>query len=245
MAQMALNQALQSRARAATVTSSTEMRLAAWDSSVALRAMKWQPPRIPKIPRKDVAAKQQMCQSLTEKLAAARTARRADRLYAKRERDMAKCQEENTKYSGNTAWRISQLAIKWRRAALARTKAETERSQRTLNPAASQDKLRRPDERVADDRAWQKFRRTEQDWRPPAAKPERPRRVQRRSRKKQLNSRRHARNQERKKRSPMLALTDKEPEPEKAQPMPASKRRKRGSHHGKKTQVQAKQVGRQ
>ena len=160
MAQQALRQALQSRARANTITTSAEHRLVSCDSALALKGLGCRPQELAKVPRGNPVLKSQVIKSAQDKLIASRTNRRADRLHAQRQKLLAQCAEQNKQYIGRTTWRISRLAREWARAAHNRVKIETIRSRRAIAPAPSQVRQQRPDERVADDRAWQQYRRS-------------------------------------------------------------------------------------
>ena len=100
----------------------------------------------------------------------------------------------------HTRWRLARITCKRKRAALQRVQfLQALRREKTmaLAPAPSQMNQRRPDERVADNRAWSKYRREQQEWKP-VLKPQRPCRVKslgekkrRRQRKKEAKSQRN------------------------------------------------------
>ena len=67
MAQQALRQALQSRARANTITTSAEDRLVSFDSALAFKVLGCRPQELPKVPRGNPVLKSQVIKSAQDK----------------------------------------------------------------------------------------------------------------------------------------------------------------------------------
>ena len=95
------------------------------------------------------------------------------RLFLRRQAQLKRASMSGKQYTGRTVWRITKLKHVYMRAAQYRAKTETTIRRRTLNEAATQTKRKRPDERVADDKAWTAYRREGEGWKPPIEKPER------------------------------------------------------------------------
>ena len=96
-----------------------------------------------------------------------RITRRETALLAKHKAEKQVAKKDGVKFSGNTLWRIKSLRQRWARAARLRHDISDNQMRRCLNPAESQQKLKRPDERVADARAWTKYHRESAEWKPP------------------------------------------------------------------------------
>ena len=98
--------------------------------------------------------------------------RKASRYLAKRWAEIKECRAEGKDYSGNTVWRISQMQKEWYRTAQQRAKLETRPETRRLVESSRKfGRMRKPDERLADEEHMKAYRRNGQGWTPPAPKP--------------------------------------------------------------------------
>lgn len=117
-------------------------------------------------------AKSQHISIHQDKLLRATTMRKASRYLAKRSAEIKECRTEGKDYSGNTVWRISQMQKKWYRTAQQRAKLETRPETRRLVESSRKfGRMRKPDERLANEEHMKAYRRNGQGWKPPAPKP--------------------------------------------------------------------------
>ena len=107
-----------------------------------------------------------------DKLLRATTMRKASRYLAKRSAEIKECRTEGRDYSGSTVWRISQMQKNWYRTAQQRANLETRPETRRLVESSRKfGRMRKPDERLADEEHMKVYRKNGEGWRPPAPKP--------------------------------------------------------------------------